>query len=62
MPRKKETMVDKHRGDSGGLFIPAGIFVGLGLGFFLNNMVGGLFVGLGLGFVVFAIVRLAVRN
>jgi hypothetical protein len=36
--------------DRSGLFIPAGLFIGMGAGFFLNNVVAGLFVGLGLGF------------
>ncbi len=35
----------------GGLFIPAGLFLGMGFGFLIDNFVAGLFLGLGLGFV-----------
>lgn len=38
-----------------GLFIPAGIFIGMGLGFIFNNLPAGMFIGLGVGFVAFAI-------
>jgi hypothetical protein len=54
MAKKKE-----DRNDVGGLFIPAGIFIGLGLGFLWNNIPGGLFLGLGAGFVAFAITKTA---
>jgi len=39
----------KHR--PGGLFIPAGLFIGMGFGFLIDKLVAGLFLGLGLGFV-----------
>jgi len=39
-------------------FIPAGILVGLGIGFFVDEIVGGLLLGLGLGFLAVAIIRL----
>lgn len=42
----------------GGLFIPAGILIGLGVGFMISNIPAGLFIGMGLGFVLFAIVSL----
>lgn len=48
----------KHKEDKGALFIPAGLFLGMGWGYFTNNFVAGLFMGLGLGFLVFAIVNL----
>ncbi|MFH0832317.1 MAG: hypothetical protein V1900_01160 [Candidatus Aenigmatarchaeota archaeon] len=38
-----------------GLFIPAGLFIGFGLGFFFNNVPAGMFCGLGAGFLLFAI-------
>lgn len=40
--------------NAGSLFIPAGIFLGLGVGFIVNNLVGGIIVGFGLGFFVYA--------
>ena len=41
--------------DRGALFIPAGIFLGLGFGFLYGRVVEGMFIGLGVGFVFFAI-------
>jgi hypothetical protein len=32
------------------LLIPAGIFIGMGIGFLFDQLVGGIFLGLGLGF------------
>jgi len=40
------------------LFIPAGLFLGMGWGFLSGNFVSGLFFGLGLGFLLFAIINL----
>ncbi len=37
-------------------FIPAGILIGMGLGFLYNNLVAGMFVGLGVGFAIFALI------
>ncbi|MFT4326803.1 MAG: hypothetical protein ACMXYK_04845 [Candidatus Woesearchaeota archaeon] len=36
-------------------FIPAGVLLGMGLGFLYRNLVAGLFIGLGVGFTIFAI-------
>lgn len=49
MAKKKD-----ERG-AAGLFIPAGLFLGFGLGFIFNNIPAGMFGGLGLGFLLFAI-------
>jgi len=38
-----------------GLFIPAGIFIGMGTGFLVGNVPAGMFIGLGAGFAAFAI-------
>lgn len=38
------------------LFIPAGVLLGMGLGFLYNELVTGLFIGLGIGFLIFAII------
>ncbi len=46
----------KHKGVSG-LAIPAGLFIGMGIGFAVDNLVAGLFIGLGCGFLVMLIVR-----
>lgn len=50
-------MVDKKKAGAAGLFIPAGLFIGFGLGFVFNNVPAGIFGGLGIGFLLFAIVE-----
>ena len=49
---KKE---EKDKKGMGGIFIPAGLFIGMGIGFLTDELVAGLFIGLGAGFVLFAI-------
>ena len=48
----------KRAREIGGLCIPAGLFIGMGLGWALGYLVQGLFVGLGAGFLAMAIVQL----
>jgi hypothetical protein len=47
----------KEKRDHAGLFIPAGLFIGMALGFAYNMLLVGLFGGLGIGFLAFAIAR-----
>lgn len=42
--------------DNAALFIPAGILLGFGIGFWVNNVPAGMFAGLGIGFLLFALV------
>ena len=46
----------KHKGVSG-VAIPAGLFIGMGIGFAVDELVAGLFIGLGAGFLIMLIVR-----
>ena len=46
----------KHKGVSG-VAIPAGLFIGMGIGFFTGNVPAGIFLGLGCGFLIMLIVR-----
>ncbi len=48
-------MAKKKMDNPAALFIPAGLFLGMGLGFLYNNLVAWLFIGLGAGFVGFAV-------
>jgi hypothetical protein len=48
----------KEKDTKAGLFIPAGLFLGMAYGFLTNNMPAGLFGGLGLGFLCMALVTL----
>jgi hypothetical protein len=57
----KEPKKNRRKGASG-LFIPAGLFLGMGIGWALGFLVQGMFIGLGAGFLAFAIVMLVVRD
>ena len=48
---------DEMRNKKAGLFIPAGVLLGLGFDFMFNTIPAFLFLGLGLGFLVFALIR-----
>jgi len=57
---KESRKIDAKRNrGTGALFIPAGIFIGIGIGFIFSNVPAGLFVGMGLGFLAFGIAALA---
>jgi predicted histidine transporter YuiF (NhaC family) len=45
-----------------GLFIPAGLFIGMGIGWIFGYHVAGMFIGLGVGFLAFAIIAFVVRE
>lgn len=45
-------MEDKRKKSIGGMLIPAGLFIGLGLGFLFDQLIAYLFIGLGIGFVL----------
>ena len=57
----KEPKKDKRK-VAGGLFIPAGLFIGMGIGWALGYLVQGMFIGLGAGFVAFALIMVIVRD
>ena len=40
----------KKKQDISGLFIPAGLFIGMGIGFLNGQLVASMFIGLGAGF------------
>lgn len=45
-----------HRGGRGGMFVPAGLFIGLGIGFIIQNVWAGALIGMGCGMLVSAII------
>jgi hypothetical protein len=56
--KKEETKKEEKKDDDmSGLFIPAGIFIGMGLGFLYGQLPAGLFIGMGFGFLGMAISR-----
>ncbi|MFH1650940.1 MAG: hypothetical protein ABID87_02380 [Chloroflexota bacterium] len=56
---EKGTMSKKQ---IGGIFIPAGLFIGMGVGWVFGYMVQGMFIGLGVGFLAFGITMFAVKD
>ena len=46
----------KNKVTAGGLMIPGGLFLGMGIGWAFGYMVPGLFIGLGAGFLAFGLV------
>ena len=47
----------KKRKGVTGLAIPAGLFIGMGVGFLIDNITAGIFLGLGGGFLTMIILR-----
>jgi hypothetical protein len=58
----EETTGKSKRREAGGLFIPAGLFIGMGIGWALGYLVQGMFIGLGVGFLGFALIMLVKRD
>lgn len=52
----------ENRRKNGALFIPAGLLIGIGAGFLVNNVPAGTLIGLGAGFLVFAIIAVAKKQ
>ncbi len=53
-----ETGETKNKWEVPGVCIPAGLFIGMGIGWAMGNMVAGMFIGLGAGFLCMVLVRL----
>ena len=51
----KQSDVQKKHWNITGVAIPAGVLIGLGVGFLIDNIPAGLFLGLGGGFLVMMI-------
>ncbi len=51
-------MAYKKDRNAGALFIPAGLLIGIGIGFLAYNIPAGTLIGLGCGFLLFAIFSL----
>lgn len=48
----------KKKEDFAGFAVPAGLFIGMGLGFLYGQFLPGLFIGLGVGFLAMMIIKL----
>ena len=56
-----ETKKSKRKG-AAGIFIPAGLFIGMGVGWAFDSFLPGMFIGLGAGFLLFALVMVLMRD
>jgi hypothetical protein len=56
--KPKQTKREKKIEDSTGVFVPAGLLLGMGIGFAVGNLVAWLFIGLGAGFLAMAIANM----
>ena len=59
---EQEIKEKKDRKGISALFIPAGLFIGMGIGFLADKLVPGMYIGLGVGFVLFIISFLLIKN
>jgi len=59
---EREMKEKKDKKSMAGIFIPAGLFVGMGIGFLVDQLIAGLFIGLGAGFTAYAVAILTMRN
>ncbi|MFC1967060.1 hypothetical protein ACFLV2_00210 [Chloroflexota bacterium] len=56
-----ESEKEKNKWSTVGVFVPAGLFIGMGIGWAMGYLVQGLFVGLGVGLLAMAIARLVMK-
>lgn len=50
------------RKSNAGVMIPAGLFIGMGVGWILGHLVPGLFIGLGVGLLLYGIVMMTGKD
>ena len=58
----EEEKAKSKKREAGGLFIPAGLFIGMGIGWALGYLVQGTIVGLGAGFLAFGLIMVLKRD
>jgi F0F1-type ATP synthase assembly protein I len=58
----KEKKKSSRRWEVGGVFIPAGLFIGMGVGWAMDHMVQGMFIGLGAGFLALGLAAAFIRD
>ena len=57
-----EDLSKDRRYIAGGLFVTAGVLIGMGIGWAMGYLVQGILAGIGCGFIIFAIIMLVVRD
>jgi hypothetical protein len=54
---EKSKVIKEKRYCHSGVFVPAGLFIGMGVGMLIGQIPAGLFIGLGLGFLAMALAK-----
>jgi hypothetical protein len=62
MAKKATEKEDDGIKKAAGIFIPAGLFIGMGIGWIFDYLVQGLLIGLGAGFLALAIATFVERK
>jgi hypothetical protein len=60
--KMKETKEFKKKEDLAGVWIVAGLFLGMGFGFIFDNIPAGIFLGLGAGFALMILTKLLKKS
>lgn len=58
MTMSKQSIENNRKKGISGVAVPAGIFIGMGIGFLVDNIAAGLFLGLGGGFLGMIVLRI----
>ena len=58
----EENEGQKRRWEASGVFVPACLLIGMGVGFLVDQIPAGLFIGLGAGLVLMAVTHIAFRR
>jgi len=56
----KQPEQPRSRKGASGLAIPAGLLIGIGVGFLVDNIAAGVFLGLGAGFLGMVVIRVMI--
>ena len=59
--RTQPEQAKKRKGVTG-LAIPAGLFIGMGVGFLIGNITAGVLLGMGVGFLLMIILRITLSE
>jgi hypothetical protein len=62
MTEEQKEKSRSRRWEAGGVLIPAGLFIGMGIGWVFGYLVQGMFIGLGVGFLGMALVYFFKRD
>jgi hypothetical protein len=62
MAKKANEGKREKKWGTAGIFIPAGLFIGMGIGWIFGYLVQGLLIGMGVGFLALAIAAFAGRK